>query len=50
LKRPGLSRRIEAWTGGWGLTRVLGSPALLLAQPASVSDADLGLPRSEPAF
>ncbi|MGH6921517.1 MAG: glycosyltransferase [Geminicoccaceae bacterium] len=32
LRRPGLSRRVEAWCGGLGLTGLLGNPALLLAK------------------
>ena len=50
LQRPGVSRRIEAWIGGWGLTRMLGNPALLLAQRASVPKADLELQPAEPTF
>ena len=37
LKRPGLSRRIETWNRGLGLTRRLGGPALLLAQRPTAS-------------
>lgn len=32
LKRPELSRRVESWGDRLGLTRLLGGPALLLAQ------------------
>jgi glycosyltransferase involved in cell wall biosynthesis/ubiquinone/menaquinone biosynthesis C-methylase UbiE len=50
LKRPDLSRRIETWAGGLGVTRVLGSPALILAQRASAAHAQLELQPTEPAF
>lgn len=40
IKRPELSRRVEGWGDRLGLTRMLGSPALLLAQrPAARSAA-----------
>jgi glycosyltransferase involved in cell wall biosynthesis len=37
LRRPGLSRRVEAWCSGLRLTNLLGNPTLLLAQRPQAS-------------
>jgi SAM-dependent methyltransferase len=45
LRRPDLSRRVEAWGLRLGLTRMLGGPALLLAQRPSARSGNGACPQ-----
>jgi glycosyltransferase involved in cell wall biosynthesis/2-polyprenyl-3-methyl-5-hydroxy-6-metoxy-1,4-benzoquinol methylase len=44
LRRPGMSRQIEAWCGRLHITNLLGSPALLLAKRLRASPAGSARP------
>jgi glycosyltransferase involved in cell wall biosynthesis/SAM-dependent methyltransferase len=48
LRWPGMSRRLEAWSGRLRLTRLLGGPALLLAQRPRPTPERAATPAAQP--